>query len=283
MKEFVNMDIKLIAIDLDGTLLDSNRNLSKENLQAIQEAKAAGVRVVLCTGRPLRSMNYLLDEAGLKEEGDLAITYNGGLIQKTNTGETVHELTFNREECLEIFELSQLLNLPVNFIDLDYIYEPPYPVGVESIYNKGTTNIPKNEALQFAAIQMEKLPDPFTINKAVMSRPAEELDAAIPKIPASYYEKFNIYKSQSHILEILPLHVDKGFAMRVVGELLGLEKDQIMGIGDQENDLTLVQHAGLGIAMGNAIDIVKESADYVTKTNDENGVAHVIHKFVLNK
>ena len=89
-------DIKLIAIDLDGTLLDSNRELSKQSYQAIQDAKAAGIQVVLCTGRPLRSMNYLLDEIGLKGENDLAITYNGGLIQKTKTGEVVHELTLDR-------------------------------------------------------------------------------------------------------------------------------------------------------------------------------------------
>lgn len=276
------MGIKLIAIDLDGTLLDSNRNVSSDNLLAIKEAKAAGIKVVLCTGRPLRSMNYLLDMAGLREKDDLAITYNGGLIQKTNTGEIIHQLTLDRTDCIDIYTLSELLNLPVNFIDLDYIYEPPYPVGVESIYNRGKTNIPKEQALQFKDLVMDKMPDPFNINKAVMSRPAHELDAAISKIPPAYYEKFNIYKSQSTILEILPQHVDKGFAMRVVGEMLGLEQSQIMGIGDQENDLSLVTNAGVGVAMGNAIERVKEAADYITKSNEESGVAHAIRTLALN-
>ena len=277
------MDIKLIAIDLDGTLLDSNRVVSEDNYHAIQEAKAAGIQVVLCTGRPLRSMNYLLDEVGLKGETDLAITYNGGLIQKTSTGEVVHEMTLDRVESLEIYELAQLLNLPVNYIDLDYIYEPAYPEGRASIYNKDATNIPADQALKFKGVDIADLPNPFTINKVVMSRPADELDQAIITIPAVYYEKFNIYKSQSTILEVLPKDVDKGHAMRIVGDMLGLDKSQIMGIGDQENDLSLVQQAGFGVAMGNAIDIVKDSADYVTKTNDESGVAYVIRKFALNK
>lgn len=274
-------DIKLIAIDLDGTLLDSNRELSEENYQAIQDAKAAGIQVVLCTGRPLRSMNYLLDEIGLKGENDLAITYNGGLIQKTKTGEVVHELTLDREDSLSVYEMASNFNLPVNFIDLDYIYEPPYPKCRDSVYNKGVTNIPKDQALQFKPVDIEKLPNPFKINKIVLSRPSEELDEIIPEIPKQYHEKFNIYKSQSHILEVLPLNVDKGNAMRIVGEMLGLEKSQIMGIGDQENDFTLVEQAGLGIAMGNAIEKVKEVADYITKTNDESGVAYAIRKFAL--
>lgn len=276
------MDIKLIAIDLDGTLLHSDRSLSDENRQAIQEAKAAGVQVVLCTGRPLRSMHYLLDEIGLRDKGDLAITYNGGLIQSTPDGEIVNQITFNREQSLDIYELSKSLNLPVNFIDLDYVYEPPYPVGAESVYMDASKNVPKDQALKFVDVEIEELPDPFTINKIVMSRPAEELDAVIPEIPASYYEKYNIYKSQPFILEVLPQHVDKGYSMRLLGEKLGLEKEQIMGIGDQENDLSLVENAGFGVAMENAIPLVKKAADYITKTNDENGVAHVIRKFVLN-
>jgi len=277
------MDIKLIAIDLDGTLLHSDRSLSEENRLAIKKAKEKGVKVVLCTGRPLRSMQHLLEEAELLEDEDIAITYNGGLIQKTKSGEIINEITFNRAECLDIYEMAQQLNMPVNFIDMDYVYEPAYPVGVESIYGSTNLHVPKENALKFTEIDIEELPDPFTINKIVISRPPEELDAAIPKIPAQYHKKYNIYKSQPFILEVLPKNVDKGFSMRILGDKLGLEKEQIMGIGDQENDLSLVENAGLGIAMENAIPIVKNAADYITKTNDQNGVAHAIHKFVLNK
>lgn len=275
------MNIKLIAIDIDGTLLHSDRSLSEENRLAIKAAKEAGVHVVLCTGRPLRSMKHLLDETDLLGEEDVAITYNGGLIQKTKSGEIVNQITFNRDEALDIYKLGQQLNMPINFIDLDYVYEPPYPVGAESQYLATNRNIPKENALQFIDIDIDNLPDPFPINKIVICRPGEEIDAIISDIPAEYIEKYNIYKSQTFLLEILPQYVDKGYSMRILGELFGLDKEQIMGIGDQENDLSLVENAGFGVAMGNAIDIVKEAADYITKTNDENGVAHVINKFVL--
>lgn len=276
------MDIKLVAIDLDGTLLNSEKLLSKENKAVIKEAKEAGVQVVLCTGRPLRSMQHLLEEADLMDEEDIVITYNGGLIQKAKTGEIINEITFNREESLDIYQLGQQLNLPVNFIDLDYVYEPEYPAGAESIYMNASREIPKENALEFVDVDVKNLPHPFKINKIVMSRPAEELDAVIPKIPDTYHEKYNIYKSQSFILEVLPDHVDKGYSMRIIGDMLGLKEEQIMGIGDQENDLSLVKNAGFGVAMGNAIAPVKEAANYITKSNDENGVAYAIRKFVLN-
>lgn len=277
------MDIKLIAIDLDGTLLNSKRELSDENKEAIREAKEMGVQVVLCTGRPLRSMTHFLEEADLLGEDDLVITYNGGLIQQAKTGEIINEITHNREESLDIYRLGEKLKLPVNFIDLDYVYEPAYPKGAESIYMSSSREVPKENALKFIDVDINNLPHPFKINKIVMSRPAEELDAVIPSIPKDYHKKYNIYKSQPFILEILPDQVDKGFSMRLLGKMLGLEKAQIMGIGDQENDLSLVENAGLGIAMENAIDEVKAAADYITRSNDENGVAHAINKFVLNK
>lgn len=277
------MDIKLIAIDLDGTLLDSSRSLSEENKEAIKEAKEAGIKIVLCTGRPLRSMTHLLEEADLLDDDDIVITYNGGLIQKSKTAEIISEITLNRDESLDIYKLGQQLKLPVNFIDLDYVYEPPYPEGADSIYMNSSREVPKANALKFIDLDMESLPDPFKINKVVMSRPSEELDAAIPHIPDVYHERYNIYKSQAFILEILPKDVDKGFSMRLLGDMLGLEKKQIMGIGDQENDLSLVENAGLGIAMQNAIDQVKDAADYITRSNDNNGVAHALRKFVLDK
>lgn len=277
------MNIKLIAIDLDGTLLSSDRKLSEENKKAIKKAKEKGIQIVLCTGRPLRSMKHYLSELDLLDDGDLAITYNGGLIQQTKTGEIIKQITFNRSESLDIYKLGQELKMPVNFIDLDYVYEPPYPINAHSSYVSTNSDIPKDQALKFVDVDMDKLPDPFTINKIVMSRPTEELDQIIPKIPKSYHEKYNIYKSQPFILEFLPQYVDKGYSMRVIGELLGLEKAEIMGIGDQENDLSLVQNAGFGVAMGNAIDIVKQEAEFITKTNDENGVAYAINKFVLDK
>lgn len=275
------MDIKLIVIDIDGTLLDSKGSVSAKNKQAINKAQEAGVQIVLCTGRPIRSAHYLLAELDLLKEDDLIITSNGGLIQKAKSGEILYEAIFNREEIWEIYELGQQLMMPTTFIALDYVYEPNYPKGFESIYTGGKAQ--QKNGMQFVDVAMENLPEAFDIHQIVISRPEKELDTIISSIPASYYEKYSIYKSLPTILEFVPKEVDKGNAMRIVAKKLGVSRDQVMGIGDQENDVPLVHAAGLGVAMDNAIIEVKAVAEYITKTNDQHGVAHAIEKFVLNK
>lgn len=277
----IKMEIKLIVIDIDGTLLNSDSLISAENKLAIKKAQARNVQIVLCTGRPIRSAEYLLEELDLLGEDDLIITSNGGLIQKAKTGEILHEVTFNRAESLDVYQLGQELKMPITFIDLDYVYEPEYPAGFESVYTGGKAQ--QENGLEFVDLDMANLPEPFEIHQILMSRPEEELDVVIPLIPDVYHERYNIYKSLSFILEFLPKRVDKGSSMHIIAEMLGLEPFQIMGIGDQANDLSLVENAGLGVAMGNAIDEVKEVADYITKSNDHHGVAYAIHKFILDK
>lgn len=274
------MKIKLIVIDIDGTLLDSNGSISIENKLAIKKAQEKNVQIVLCTGRPIRSAQYLLAELDLLDKDDLIITSNGGLIQQAKTGKILNEVTFNREESLDIYRLGQKLKMPITFIDLDYVYEPEYPVGFESVYTGSKAS--EGRGLEFIDIDIDNLSESFEVHQIIMSRPEEELEAIIPKIPSSYYEKYNIYKSLPFILEFLPKKVDKGYSMHIIAEKLGLKSEQIMGIGDQENDLSLVENAGLGVAMGNAIEEVKMAADYITKSNDCHGVAHAIQKFILN-
>lgn len=269
------MAIKLVAIDLDGTLLNSKRTISTENKEAIQAAKEAGVKVVLCTGRPLKGMTHILEECNLLEEGDLGITYNGGLVQWTHTGETLSQIVHSKTDVLKAYELSQQLAMPLNLIDLNTVHEPPYPEGRPSLYSTIMN------ALPFKEIDVEQLPDSLAINKMVMCWNQEELDQAILAIPDSYHKQFTIMKSRSNLLEILPKMVDKGKGLAMLAEKLELTKEEIMGIGDQQNDLAMVEYAGFGVAMGNATDQVKKAAQFITKSNDEDGVAYAINKFVL--
>lgn len=275
------MSIQLIAIDIDGTLLDSKKCLASETRKAIKEAQSKGVKIVLCTGRPLGSMSYLFEELDLLHEDDLAITYNGGFIQYTKSKEILFEKRLANEEAIDIYNLLSTLAMPTNWIDLHYIYEFAYPEGRPSIYQLEKKAVRRPEDLIFKAVRLEDMPDDFTPIKVVSSRPGIELDETVRNIPSEYFEKYTIFKSQETILEFMPKGVDKGHAMVQIADHLGLSKDEIMGIGDQENDRSLVTHAGIGVAMGNAIPSVKEAADFITRTNDEHGVAYAIEQFVL--
>lgn len=273
------MSIKLIAIDIDGTLLDSNGELSIENKQAIAAAQKAGIQIVLCTGRPVQSTQFFLEELDLLGAYDLVVTNNGGLIQEAQTGKIIHEELLTRTDILDIYQLSQKLEMPINLIDLEYIYEPPHPKGVESIYTGGKAR--KANRLRFIPLDMTNLASDFKVHQIIISRPAQEIEAIIPQIPDTYHDKYTISKSLATILEFMPLNVDKGSALTILQQHFMLEPSDIMGIGDEANDLSLIQGAGLGVAMENGATTVKKAADYVTKSNDENGVAHAIRKFVL--
>ena len=270
------MSIKLVAIDLDGTLLNSDHQVSEENKEAIRKAKAQDVKIVLVTGRPLKAMLHILEDCGLTEAGDIALTYNGGLVQWTQTGESIREITFPKEDALDIYQLSQELGLPCNFIDLDVVHAPPYPEGKPSMYPEVM------HALPFEPIDMNDLPEDFTVNKIVYCWRQEELDQKITEIPDIYRERYNLIKSRPTLLEFMPKSIDKGKGLDLLSEILDIEVADMMAIGDQENDLAMVQRAGTGVAMENAIDLVKEAAQIVTKSNVEHGVAYAIEKYVLN-
>lgn len=268
--------IKLVAIDLDGTLLNGKHGISDENKEAIKQAKEQGVKVVLCTGRPLLGMIAYLEELNLREAGDYGITYNGGLVQRTDTGEVLSKTTLTKAETEEIFKLSKQINLPCNFIDLEKIYEPPYPKGRESLYPTVMS------ALPYVPIAMEEVPENIAINKTVFCYAQMDLDEAIKNIPVHFYKKYTIMKSRPILLELMPKGVDKGSGIAVLADLLGFKASEVMALGDEANDAAMIEYAGVGVAMGNATDDIKSMAQYITKTNEEHGVAHAFQKFVLN-
>ncbi|EDP67955.1 hydrolase, haloacid dehalogenase-like family protein [Carnobacterium sp. AT7] len=268
--------IKLVAIDLDGTLLNREHIISDENKEVIKKAKEQGVKVVLCTGRPLLGMISYLEELNLREVGDYGITYNGGLVQRTDTGEVLSKKTLTKVEIEEIFALSKEINVPCNFIDLEKIYEPPYPEGRDSLYPTVM------RALPYVPIEMEHVSEDIAINKTVFCYEQTSLDEAIKKIPVHFHEKYTIMKSRPVLLELMPKGVDKGSGIAVLADLLGFEASEVMSLGDEANDAAMIEYAGMGVAMGNATDEIKAMAQYITKTNEEHGVAHAIQKFVLN-
>ena len=126
--------IKLIALDLDGTLLNPDKKISEANKLAIHRAREAGVKIVLCTGRPLMGIKAYVDELDLLQAEDYSITYNGGLVQKNKTSEIISQKVLNYGQIVELYDLSKELNIPMNMLDLEFVYEPEYPQGRESLY-----------------------------------------------------------------------------------------------------------------------------------------------------
>ncbi|QIK50938.1 sugar-phosphatase [Jeotgalibaca porci] len=268
--------IKLIALDLDGTLLDSQKNISEMNKQAIHKALAKGVKVVLCTGRPLGGIKRYVDELDLLGEEDFSITYNGGLVQRNHDSKVLSEKTLSYQDIQTIYQLSQDLGLPMNMLDLEYVYEPEYPTGRDSLYPSLMS-----ASLPFVKREIASFEADHQFNKVVFCTDPAYLDDAITRIPAAFHEQFSTMKSRPLLYEIMHPEVDKGSGIARLCELMGFSADEVMVCGDEENDAAMFDYAGVAVAMENATEAIKSKATYITKTNDEDGVAHAIHKFVL--
>ncbi|UJF14928.1 sugar-phosphatase [Jeotgalibaca sp. MA1X17-3] len=268
--------IKLVALDLDGTLLNSDKNISEGNKKAIKRAKEKGVKIVLCTGRPLLGIKRYLDELGLLEEGDYAITYNGGLVQKNNTSEILSQKTLSYQHIKELYELSQTLQIPMNMIDLESVYEPEYPLNRESLYPSLMSS-----SLPFINKNIESFHVNHQFNKVVYCIDPVILDQAIKQIPDEVKSRYSMMKSRPLLFEIMHPEVDKGSGIETLCKLLGFTRDEVMACGDEENDLAMLQYAGVAVAMENASDFVKQQATFISKSNDEDGIAHAFNEYIF--
>lgn len=268
--------VKLIALDLDGTLLKNDKTVSLENKRALQQAMAKGVYVVLCTGRPIMGIQHIIDFLEFPADNDYVITFNGALVQRATTREILSKKTHTLEDVRYIYDTLMECDLPMNAIDLQKVYEPPYPVDSPSYYPV----IIKN--LTFEQKSWDEFNDEAMFNKALCCRPEAELDSKLKTVPREFFERFNTFKSRPELLEIMPKGVDKAFGIRRLCDLLGIEMSQVMAIGDEENDIPMLKAVGYGVAMGNATDEVKEIAKFETLTNEEHGVAYAVEKYVLN-
>ncbi|MBF0777382.1 sugar-phosphatase [Streptococcus cuniculi] len=268
------MSIKLVAIDIDGTLLNSQHQITPEVYQAIQDAKKAGVKIVIATGRPISGVKRILSELNLLDEGDYVITFNGGLVQETATGKDVVKEGLSYADYLEWEYLSRKLDLPMHASLKDGMYTANRNIGKYTVYEAQLVNSPVFYRTP------EEMADKDII-KVMLVDEAEKLDAALPQIPSAMTERFNVAKSAPFYLEVTPKSVNKGQAIKQLSALLGLTMDQTMAIGDQENDRSMLEVVGTAVVMENGSAELKKIATHITKSNDEHGVAHAIREWVL--
>ena len=269
-------DIKLIALDLDGTLLTSEKKISARNLAALKAAQEQGIKIVLTTGRPLKAMELFLNELGVaNQEDEYTITFNGGLVQR-NTGEILDKTVFAYDDVARIFEETEKLGLPLDAICEGTVYQ--IQSDHESLYAKF------NPALTFVPVAFEDLSSQMTYNKCVTAFAQEPLDAAIQQISPELFDQYEIFKSRELLLEWSPKNVHKATGLAKLIKHLGIDQSQVMACGDEANDLSMIEWAGLGVAMQNAVPAVKAVANVITPmTNDEEAVAWAIEEYVLKE
>ncbi|MDT2830143.1 Cof-type HAD-IIB family hydrolase [Vagococcus carniphilus] len=269
--------IKLIAIDLDGTLLTDEKTITDRNKEVLTKAKEQGVKVVLCTGRPLIAVESYLNRLELRDPGDYSITFNGGAVQKNDTGEELLSYSLTLKDVQDMAEMMTELDLPLDVISVDTCYNLTTSKSKKSLYET------LNPILDFKTVSPAELDESITFNKMVVGVEPAYLDEKLKQLPQEWYDRFNIMKSRECLLEIIHPEVSKAHGIDLLAKELGIKQSEVMAIGDEENDVSMIEYAGMGVVMGNGNERVKKLAQFVTKSNEEDGVAYAVEKFVLTK
>ncbi|NLL73678.1 MAG: sugar-phosphatase [Clostridiales bacterium] len=265
---------KLIAIDMDGTLLNDNKEISDKCQKYFEILKKKGIKIVLATGRPLDGVMPYVEQLGLLDEDEYVVTYNGALVQSTVNKKILYNKPLSIDSYRELYTVSKQFGVNIHALTDSSVLTPkknPY-TKIESTINQ----IPTIEG------PVEDVDASTNIVKVMFVDDPKKLDEVIPLIPQWIRDKYSILRSATIFLEFLDKSVNKGVGVSAIAKQLGIKQEEVICIGDAGNDIAMIEYAGLGVAMGNATDDAKAVADYITLTNEEDGVAHVIEKFVLN-
>lgn len=256
--------IKMIALDLDNTLLNSNKEISVRNTTVLKQLHQAGIHVVLCTGRPINAIWPYIEQLGLTGDDDYTITFNGGLVIHNQTRQHLSELGMSRQDLQPLFDFVTNNQIPLDVLDFERVYELlDMP---RSIYKTVLKNI------EFRDTHIAELPD-TTFSKAVMAIPAEQLSQIINQLPSELSQHYHAVQSQPMIMEFLPLTVNKAVGLKALLNHFDLGFENLMTFGDADNDLEMIKAAKQGIVMANGLPEVKKVATALTDSNDEDGVA----------
>lgn len=265
---------KLLVLDLDGTLTNSEKKISSKTKETLLKAQEAGTIIVLASGRPTYGIVPLADELQLDKFGGYILSYNGGEIINWKSKEMLHAVLLDREVLPYLYDCAKKNDFAIiTYQDEFIITENPEDiyVGKESFLNK---------------MEVKKVDDflssvNFPIAKCLITGDPERLLKLEKEMNDHLQGSMGVFRSEPFFLELVPNGIDKARSLAVLLDKIGMTKEQMMACGDGFNDLSMIQFAGLGVAMANAQDAVKQDANYITLSNEEDGVAYAVKKFIL--
>lgn len=276
--------IKLIALDLDGTLFDNNGIISPENIDTIKRATASGIHVAISTGRPLMGIPF--DQ--LKDTGiQYAITANGSALYDILTGECLYENPLDDNVVFPIIEhlLTKDIHMDAFCNGKGYTPEKCRPAALSLDIPESLKKYILNTRIRVSDLIAHLMDNNLHVQKMTLNFHPDSDGNLIDREEVKEFLNSNpnitTVCGGYNNLEFSKKGVDKGVALLELARILEISYEHTMAIGDTENDLAIIKTASIGVAMGNATDDVKAKADYITLSNTQNGVAHAIQKFAL--
>lgn len=273
-------NIKMIGFDLDGTLLNSNKEISDYTRDVMREAVEQGVIILPATGRPLTGIpKPVMALPGIR----YAVTANGARVVDVQEDKVLHEALLPYEKGKELLEIF------AKYDTYREVYYEGFGYATADMVEHIEEYMPIKPMIEYMRTTRRRVPDveamfhekKMAVDKLqVLFRDTETRDLAMKEVKEKV-QGAAVTSALGNNIEANGEDAQKGIALLKLGEILGIKKDEIMAFGDGSNDMDMIRRVGFGVAMENGIDEIKEAADYITVTNDEHGVAKAIEKFVL--
>ena len=267
--------IKLVAIDMDGTLLNSKKELLEETKQYFKDfhKKETDTLLVLCTGRPESGIRPYLKDLGYLEENHYIISQNGANIYESRTGKRVMDAFLDSAAIQKWIELGKKHGISVMGAGVDYYY----------CFDQEPTEWMEFD-VKLVSGKLKRIPTKESLNtdfyKILLMGDEEQLNEFETFIPEEWRDEFYVVRSQKYLVEVLTKGVNKAFGLEKLAQKLNIQPSEIAAVGDAANDIEMLEYAGLAIAMGNASEEVKVISDIVTDTNENNGVIKAIDQLI---
>lgn len=275
---------KIIFLDVDGTLLNTDKKLTEKTKNALIKAQKLGHRVVIASGRPTSGLYDLAKELEMEKYNGLLISFNGAKVTECKTDKVLYNKTISINDCRTVLNHLKKFNVKPMIVKDNYLY-------VNNVFDNSITvdgrtfNVIEYEsrACKFLLCEKEDLASfvDYPLNKILIAGEPKYLIANYKDIMEPFKDTLSCMFTASFFFEFTAKGIDKGNAIKEVILPLGYKKEDIISFGDGENDISMIEQSGIGIAMGNAVDKLKEKADYITLSNDEDGIALALDKYLF--
>ena len=269
------MKCRLLALDVDETLLNQERKITTRTKSALIKAQQIGVRIVLASGRPTYGLLPLAKQLELDKHQGFILSYNGSQIINMQTGELLYEKTINPAMIPYLERKAKKNNLALFTYHKDTIITTVKD-------NRWIRQEAKLNGMKIK--EVPKFADSIDFNPHKCMLVGDD-EKALTDLENSWKKRLagtlDAYRSEPYFLEIVPQGIDKANTLSILLEKLDIHTENVIAIGNGVCDVTMIQLAGLGVAMGNSKESVKACADHVTESNDKNGVALVVEKYIL--
>lgn len=268
------MKYKAIILDLDGTLTNDAKEITPKTKAALMAAQDKGIRIVLASGRPTYGIKHLADELEIGSHGGFIMAYNGGCIIDWSTQEIIYNTVLDELLVPELCQAAGDCGCEI----LTYQGDNIAATKEKNKYVRHEAFINKMPIIEYTDFVQQVV---HPINKCLIVGDPKTVAPLEKQLAAKMEGRMSVYRSAAFFLECVPLGIDKAASLRFLIDRLGIRQEETIAVGDGYNDLTMIRFAGLGVAMANAAREVQDEADYITYSNQEDGVAHVVEKFII--